>query len=140
MYTVNEIAELRKKCYELELENREILAKYSDNDLALICNGIGADSFPYWLRWTVTSLHPSLEPVAFIHDVEWHERSKSGAPETPEMDRVMFTESNDRFKRNGYKAANQYGWYNPRRYKVRYDAWKFAAACNTSYGWNAWNA
>ena len=48
------INELRKKCYELELEGKEILDKYTDEDLEKIYNGIGPDRFPDWLREIVT--------------------------------------------------------------------------------------
>ena len=58
------INELRKKCYELELEGKEILDKYTDGDLEEIYNGIGPDAFPDWVRDFITELNPSLAPVA----------------------------------------------------------------------------
>ena len=75
------------------------------------------------------ALHPSLAPVAFIHDAEWSE--SENAPNA---------ESNARFRRNGVKVAYAaYGWWRPRRYKVMWDAWKFARICQR-FGWSALRA
>ena len=71
--TTEEARRLRELCEKYELENREILAKYTDEHLAAIYNGIGPEAFPQWLRAALDAVHPSLAPVAFIHDVEWHE-------------------------------------------------------------------
>ena len=70
-------------------------------------------------RAALDALHPSLAPVAFIHDVEWSE--SENAPNA---------ENNARFRRNGVKVAcAAFGWWSPRRYKVMWDAWKFARIC-----------
>ena len=131
MATIDEIGKLKSLCEECGLENREILSKYTDAELAAIFNGIGPNTFPQWLRAALDTLHPSLAPVAFIHDVEWHESDGTKA---------SFTESNRRFKRNGYKVAKaMYGVFNPRRYKVMWDAAKFARVCQR-LGWAAWMA
>ena len=66
-----------------------------------------------------------------IHDVEWSE--SDGKAET-------FAESNARFRRNGCKVAcAAFGWWRPRRYKVMWDAVKFARVCQR-FGWSAWRA
>lgn len=122
--------ELRKKAYELELDNKEILDKYTDDDLEKIYNGIGPDSFPEWLRNAVSALHPTLEVAAFIHDVEWHESDGS---------REKFYASNNRFKRNGYAAAKaRYSCLDPRRYIVMNQARRFGNLCGTLFGLSAW--
>lgn len=131
MSSVEEIKRLRAVCEEHELEGREILAKYTDAELAAIFNGIGPEAFPAWLRAALDALHPSLAPVALIHDVEWHE--SDGRRET-------FTESNGRFRKNGCKVASaSFGWWRPRRYKVMWDAVKFARICQR-FGWSAFLA
>ena len=77
------------------------------------------------------ALHPSLKPVAMIHDVEWSE--SDGRRET-------FDESNERFRRNGITVAREsFGWWRPRRYKVMWDAVKFARLCQT-FGFGAFYA
>ena len=69
--------------------------------------------------------------MAFIHDVEWSE--SDGSEES-------FAESNARFRKNGITVAcAAYGWWRPRRYKVMWDAWKFARICQR-FGWSAWRA
>ena len=129
--TVEEARRLRELCERYELENREILAKYTDEQLAAIYNGIGPEAFPQWLRAALDAVHPSLAPVAFIHDVEWHE--SDGSEES-------FAESNVRFRRNGIAVACAgFGWWRPRRYKVMWDAVKFARVCQR-FGWSAWRA
>ena len=129
MSTLKEIKELKQFAAECGLENREILDRYKNAELAAIFNGIGPDVFPDWLRNAITALHPSLAVVAFIHDVEWHESDQS---------REKFAESNERFKTNGYAVAkHQFGWYNPRRYIVMNQARRFGNICQT-FGWSAW--
>ena len=131
MAGVDEVKRLKALCDEYDLEGREILSKYTDDELAAIFNGIGPDAFPQWLRSALDALHPSLAPVAFIHDVEWHE---SDGTET------AFAESNARFRRNGRKVASAaFGWWRPRRYLVMWDAVKFARICQR-FGWSAWLA
>ena len=131
MEGIDEIKSLRKACEDMELENREILAKYTDGQLADIYNGIGPEGFPGWLRKALDALHPSLRPVAMIHDVEWQESDGS---------RATFDMSNARFRRNGCKVAcESFGWWRPRRYKVMWDAVKFARICQT-FGFGAFYA
>ena len=97
MADLNEIRRLRAVCEECGLEGREILDKYTDEELAALFNGIGPEAFPSWLRTALDALHPSLAPVAMIHDVEWSE--SDGKEET-------FAASNARFRRNGCKVAS----------------------------------
>ena len=131
MSTVNDVRKLRALCEEYELENREILDKYTDEELADLFNGIGPEAFPAWLRTALDALHPSLAVVAMIHDVEWSE--SDGRRET-------FEASNARFRRNGCKVASAaFGWWRPRRYKVMWDAVKFARLCQT-FGFGAFYA
>ena len=126
MYTLEEIAALRQKCAELRLEEREILEKYSDAELQKICNGIGPEAFPHGVRSITTSLHPTLEPVAMIHDVEFDE--SDGLKST-------FTEVNDRYYTNGCIAAKaEYGWYDLRRYVVMIQALRHSRLCQLG-GW-----
>lgn len=131
MADIDEIRRLRRACEDMELENREMLDKYTDEQLSDMFNGIGPQGFPGWLRKALDALHPSLKPVAMIHDVEWSE--SDGRRET-------FDESNERFRRNGITVAcASFGWWRPRRYKVMWDAVKFARLCQT-FGFGAFYA
>ena len=81
------------------------------------------------VRGLVSALHPSLAVAAFIHDIEWHESDGS---------KEKFTESNNRFKTNGYTAAKaNYSWWNPLRYIVMNHARRFGNICQL-FGWAAW--
>ena len=117
MADLNEIRRLRAVCEECGLEGREILDKYTDEELAALFNGIGPEAFPSWLRTA--------------HDVEWSE--SDGKEET-------FAASNARFRRNGCKVASaSFGWWRPRRYLVMWDSVKFARICQR-FGWSAFLA
>ena len=114
---------------EMKLENVEILDRYSFRQISEIYNGIGPDRFHEWLREMLDDLHPSLCVVALIHDLEYYE---GGSKE-------MFTESNERFYRNGKTVAfAKYAWYDPRRYLVWNKARQFRNICN-AFGWVGWN-
>ena len=122
------IQELISKAYSLDLEGVHILDKYSVEEIGKIYNGIGPDRFPDWLRKIVTDSAGIFEPAAVIHDVEYHEGGT----------REQFTESNDRFYRNGKTAAfAAYSWYDPRRYLVWNKARQFRNLCQL-FGWDGW--
>lgn len=114
-----------------KLDHVEIAAKYTHEELAKMYNGIGPEAFPGWLRAALDAVHPSLAPVAFVHDIEWSE--SDGSEEG-------FAASNARFYENGKRVAcEEFGWWRPRRYKVIWDAWKFSRICQR-FGWSAWRA
>ena len=123
---VAEIKALREKCEKYQLENREILARFTDEELARIYNGIGPSSFPDWLRDVLDARHPSLDCVALIHDVE---------NELSDGTKASFKTSNRRFRKNGNKVAKtEFKWNNPRRYAVMLNAATYAWICQT-FGW-----
>ena len=129
MASLKEVKRLKELCEKYELEGRGGLDGFPNTKLASMYNGIGPEKFPGWLRAVLDFIHPSLAPVAFIHDVEW--TLSDGTKES-------FTASNKRFKRNGSKVAKaEYAWYNPRRYAVMNSARRFGNICQT-FGWAAW--
>lgn len=131
MASLKEVKKVLELCERFELEGREVAAPYTNTELGSIYNGIGPDRFPGWLRAFLDVLHPSLAPVAFIHDVEWHHSDGT---------KKSFTASNKRFRRNGFKVAREsFAWWRPRRYVVMFNAWKFARICQR-FGWAAWMA
>ena len=124
-----EVESLIAEARSLNLENVGILDRYSVEEVSAIYNGIGPDRFPEWLREMLDDLHPSLCVVALIHDLEYYE---GGTKEE-------FTESNERFYRNGKTVAfANYAWYDPRRYWVWNKARQFRNICN-AFGWTGWN-
>ena len=129
MASLKEVKRVSELCERFQLEGREVIHGYTNTQLGSMYNGIGPEKFPGWLRAVLDAPHPSLAPVAFIHDIEWS---------LSDGTRASFTESNRRFRRNGAKVAKAlYGWYNPRRYAVIWDAAKFARLCQR-FGWAAW--
>lgn len=131
MASLKEVKRLKELCEKYELEGRGVLDGFPNTKLASMYNGIGPEKFPGWLRAVLDFIHPSLAPVAFIHDVEW--TLSDGTKES-------FTASNRRFKRNGSKVAKaEFAWYNPRRYAVINSARRFGNICQT-FGWAAWMA
>ena len=120
---------LRLKCEEYELSGREILDRFTIAELAEIYNGIGPDRFPDWLRSIITEANGLFEPAALIHDVRYH---IGGTYDD-------FTEANDEFRENCYTLVNAaYSWYDPRRYKWRFRAWRYAGYCQ-EFGWEGYN-
>lgn len=120
----------QRLCEEYGLEGREILAGHTDEELAGIFNGIGPEAFPQWLRAALDALHPSLAPVAFIHDVEWSE--SDGSEES-------FAESNARFRRNGITVAcAAYGGGG--RAATRSCGTPGSSRICQRFGWSAWRA
>ena len=131
MESMREIKRLRLMAIEAGLDGATKLKRYKLADLRLIFNGIGSDKFPEKIRNFLNKLHPSLMPVAMIHDVEWHNSDCSMA---------KFTESNTRFKKNGYKIAKyRYCFLDPRRYIVMNQARRFGNLCQL-FGWSAWTS
>ena len=126
---IAEVEVLRKQCEKYQLENREILEKFSDEELARIFNGIGPSTFPDWMREALDDLHPSLRCVALIHDVE---------NELSDGTKEGFKASNKRFRKNGNKVAKaEFSWYNPRRYAVMLNAATYSWLCQHC-GWEYW--
>lgn len=111
------------------LAGAEILDQFSLPDIATIYNGIGPDRFPDWLRAIVTEANGLFEPAALIHDIEYH---IGGTKEN-------FTAANDRFRENCYTLVNAaYSWYDPRRYKWLFRAWRYAGYCQ-EFGWSGFH-
>ena len=71
MASLKEVKRLKELCETYDLEGRAVLDGFKNTELASMYNGIGPEDFPGWLRAVLDFLHPSLAPVAFIHDVEW---------------------------------------------------------------------
>ena len=128
MYTLEEIAALRQKCAELQLEGREILEKYSHPELQKNCNGIGPAVLPSFIRKTFTRLNHAMQAAAFIHDVEFEEADGT---------RAAFEAVNARFLANGLKVAEQYGACDPRRYLFQLQIHRLAGLCRR-FGWICW--
>lgn len=121
--TRESIEKYRRQAVEAGLEGAGLLSSIPDETLMEICNGIG----PAWFHPSITSMidamHPSLFVVSMIHDVMYY------VGDGTETD---FRNANRILKENGYRMARfNYGWYNPARYVVEFDAWKFGNICDS---------
>ena len=141
LYTVEQIAVWREQAELAQLDGRQILDKYTDEELAEIFNGIGSDGFPEWLRIAISTLHPSLMAVALIHDVQWHERALIIELIAEIIDRENFHESNEIFDINATKMAKfNYALLDPRRYIVEFRGWRFSKYCDLPIGFHWWKS
>jgi len=128
-YDLDELVKVCLLAQNAKLDGVNILDKYKLSEIQDMANGIGSQSMPKWLRELVSVINPALEPVALIHDIEWSQDEKS---------KENFKETNQRFRKNGYiMAKHNYGWYDPRRYRVMMQATRFAKICQL-FGWKAY--
>lgn len=123
--TEEQLDEKYELAMKLGLSGAELLL---NEDALEECNGIGADWFPSWLRWLITSALPFLEVIADIHDMRYY---IGGCIK----DRKF---ADKEFEENGEKVALQYGAINPMRYLVR-KAVKLMYAILVIGGWTAFN-
>lgn len=126
MYSLNEIEEKIALAKAAKLSGAELLL---DRERACrVCNGIGANWMYEWMREAIGGLNPTLVLAADIHDIRY-------ALGGTEMDRKA---ADDEMLENGLKLANyRYGWYDPRRYWVRKQMYKFHVILREFGGW-AW--
>ena len=129
MYTFKEIAALRQQCYEFSFDGREILDKYTNEELQAICNGIGPGFLPAFVRKGINFFNPALQCAAFIHDVEFFESDGT---------REAFEAANARFLSNGIKAAWNFKWYDLRRWITLFQICRFTFLCR-NFGWSSWS-
>ncbi len=114
---------------QTNLEGTDILSGFTLQELTSIYNGLGPDRFPDWLREIITEASGLFEPAALIHDVRYHVGGT----------KADFTAANDEFRENCYRLVDAtYSWWNPRRYKWRFRAWRYARYCER-FGWQGYN-
>lgn len=108
MFTVAEIAAMRRECNRLRLSGANLLDDYTDAELQMICNGIGAAWMPGWLIDLINAARPEAVLPSLIHDIRWHQAAGT---------RADFADSNRQFAANICAVSNdRYAWYNPQRY------------------------
>lgn len=128
-YTLDEIAELCFEAEQLKLQGRSKLDRYSCAELRRLCNGIGAEWMPGFMRNLLNALSPFAEPAALIHDVEYFEGG--GEEARAAADR--------RFRANIILTAKaRYRWYHPLRYLAMARAGVFHLLLRL-FGQAAWN-
>lgn len=126
MYSQKEIEEKIALAKAAKLSGAYLL---DDQERAMrVCNGIGAEWMPDWMRDAISGMNPTLVLAADIHDI----RYELGGTEEERQ------KADDEILENGIKLADyRYGWYDPRRYWVRKQMRKFHAILCEFGGW-AW--
>ena len=71
MADLNEIAELRKTCEYFQLAGREILDRFTLEEIAAEYNGAGPDSWLPIAREALTAVMELFKPVVLIHDMQF---------------------------------------------------------------------
>ena len=126
---MSKISQILTKVRQNNLTGREILDDFTREELKAIYNGIGPDRFPDWLRAIVTEANGLFEPAALIHDVRFYIGGT----------REDFSVANAEFKKNCYTLVYAaYSWYNPRRYKWQFRAWRYYHYCE-DFGWDGFH-
>ena len=99
-----QVKKLREKCHALKFEGVEVLERFTDNDLRIICNGIGPEWLPTKYRKILTWIYKYLEATAFLHDAEFEAQ-------------IGFRKANGHFFTNGnIEVRARFKWYDLRRY------------------------
>lgn len=120
-YTITEILSAREMAARLQLQGCGPFCTLPALEVQDICNGIGAEWMPASARALLDKRHPTIRIAAMIHDV--HYFLGTGTDED-------FKAANHNFYVNGCALAKyEYGWWNPTRYLVMWDAYKLANIC-----------
>lgn len=107
--TIEEVNEKRKLARKIGLSGWWLLQ--DAERAAKVCNGIGAEWFPAWLRGLIDNVCPHLVIVADIHDVRYEIGGNDAARRRADAE----------FLSNGYMVAEYYyAWYNPGRYVAEF--------------------
>ena len=114
---------------QMNLKGKEIVKDFSISEIEAIYNGIGPDRFPEWLRIIITDVNNLLQPAAVIHDVRF---DIGGTKED-------FHAANREFYENCLTIITAaYPWYDPRRYKWKFRAWRYYRYCE-DFGWEGYH-
>lgn len=129
MPTIQHIRQLITIARQNNLECLSVVWRFDEDEIAKIYNGIGPDRFPDWLRAIITEANGLFEPAALIHDLQYHIGGT----------KKDFTFANDVFLRNCRTLVKSvYSWYDPRRYKWLFRAWRYAEYCQ-EFGWEGFH-
>lgn len=114
---------------QLGLKGGEIVKQFTIAEIESIYNGIGPDRFPEVIRVILTGANNLLQPAALIHDLRFH---RGGT-------RADFAAANREFRDNCYTLVKfAYEWYDPRRYKWLFRAWRYYHYCE-DFGWEGFH-
>ena len=122
MYSIQDIKKAREEAFELGLKGSALFCSLPITDVQHCCNGIGAAWMPESSRKLLNKRFPVLQTAAMIHDVRYSHGLGTDQD---------FHQANEELYENGIiLACNKFGWWNPVRYIVIYDARRLARVCN----------
>ena len=131
MLTEEILAKYIEQAIKLRLAGHELLLCHTIPEILKCDNGIGPEAFPVWLRNKIDQLNPSIVCASVIHDLRYVYGTGT---------RADFLQANADLEINGWLLADDnYGWYNPARYWVKFKAHEFRKACD-KFGWSAYTS
>lgn len=108
MYTKSEIKYLRDKATQCKMVAPQKYWRSNFNTLCKVCNGVGRESTPEWVRKTLNSCFHSIESSATIHDFMY--QFSDGTYKSRLYADCLFLE-------NGFKEISYtYKWFIPFKY------------------------
>lgn len=113
-YTIEQAKELYSEAVRLKLLRADNL--FDPVRVSNVCNGIGAEWMPDFMRRTADALYPVMGPPAAIHDVDYD----GGGDESDRLAADLV------FHANCLIAIEaKYAWYHPSRYLMQLKADRF---------------
>lgn len=70
-FTKEQVEALKRIARDAELEGRDVLDQFSDDEIVQSFNGTGASSLPEWERYILTKLTGRKLPAVMIHDMQY---------------------------------------------------------------------
>lgn len=118
MFTIDEITRLRSEIHFYQLQAPYRLQEMTDTELQQVCNGVGPDRYPKWVRKALNALAGPYTVISVPHDVRYHYHI--GTQETADSE----------FYSNGLKIhKHRWGW---RRW-ISPAAWREKALIKAAY-------
>lgn len=120
-----------REIWNAGLYGREFAYRFTPEQFAAGCNGIGPESWPEERRAKLDKWLATFRRAADVHDLRF----------TYDNDgtRQSFDAANDELEKNCRLLADgKYAWYNPWRYVARRGAHLVAKACR-DFGWSAYS-
>ena len=128
--TAEEATIAMREIWNAGLYGRDFVFRFTPEQFAAACNGIGPESWPPERREALTKWLSTFLRAADVHDLRY----------TYDNDgtRQSFDAANDELEKNCLLLANEkYAWYNPWRYVARHAAHAIGRACK-DFGWPAY--
>ena len=128
--TAEEATIAMREIWNAGLYGRDFVFRFTPEQFAAACNGIGPESWPPERREALTTWLSTVLRAADVHDLRY----------TYDNDgtRQSFDAANDELEKNCLLLADlKYSWYNPIRYFARNRAHLVATACRL-FGWSDW--